>query len=115
MVRRKKGGRLKAILLLLLPLAASAATVDPHRLADAIYIAEGGARARRPYGIVSVRVSGHAEARAVCLRTIRTALSEWDGRGDPIAAVGRRYCPPESDPVGHGNWVRNVNRLYRTR
>lgn len=87
--------------------------VDPGRLADAIYHAEGGRKASVPYGIIGVRVNSAKEARAVCLRTIRNAWGEWDGSGDFIRFLARRYCPPETDPAGHRNWVRNTRHFYR--
>jgi len=100
-------------LLILLLASSSARAIDPHRLADAIYLAEGGPSARRPYGILSVPVRDRAHARQICLRTISTAADEWDGRGDFIAFLARRYCPPQSDPLGHRNWIRNTRFFYR--
>lgn len=81
------------------------------RIADAIYVVEGGKKTRYPYGIKSVPVSGAHEARAVCLRTIQNAHTDWliDGQpGDYIRYLARRYCPPQADPVGHRNWLRNI-------
>lgn len=101
-----------AMFFLLLALSAGAA-INHDRLADAIHRAEGGAKARVPYGILSVRVRG--DARAICLRTIRNRLKVWDGRGCVIEFIGRKYCPPQADPVGHRNWVRNVRRIYHAK
>ena len=88
------------------------ARIDVERMADAIYVAEGGSRAARPYGILSVKVANKAEARKVCIRTIRTALSTWDGKSCFFVHMGRKYCPPSVDPSGHVNWVRNTKRIY---
>lgn len=96
--------------------------IDPERLADAIYLAEGGKLAVVPYGILSVKVKDEAEARRVCLNTIRNNMARWqwarqngDTR-DYIQFLGDRYCP-----VGAGNdngtnrfWEKNVRKLYQT-
>lgn len=97
--------------LLFAPLTVQA--IDENRLADAIYRAEGGAKARAPYGILSVPVRDHDHARQVCIRTIRRALASWDGRQDFIQHLARRYCPEQADPTGHRNWIKNVRYLYR--
>jgi hypothetical protein len=97
-----------------LSLVTPARALDEQRLLRAIERAEGGVKARKPFGILSVPVRNRSHAREVALRTIRRALRDWDGRGDPIVAIGRRYCPPSVDPVGHRNWVSNVRHFMRT-
>ena len=99
-------------LLLFLLMSLSASAIDVSRLADAIYKAEGGAKTRFPYGVKSVQTH---DPRGVCIRTIRRALKDWPGKGDFILFLGKRYCPVESDPVGHRNWVRNVRKIYDER
>ena len=47
------------------------------RLADAIYVAEGGARARVPYGVLSVKVSGEAEARREMLEAVAPVMAAY--------------------------------------
>jgi len=46
-------------------------TYTHDQLADAIYHAEGGAKAKKPYGILSVKCDGEQECRRVCINTIR--------------------------------------------
>ena len=88
---------------------------DEGALLRAIWRAEGGWKARAPYGVLSVQVRSRDHAREVVLRTIRRARKDWDGSGDFVSFLGRRYCPPGDDPSGHRNWVRNVRRyLDRT-
>jgi hypothetical protein len=61
---------MKRLLLLALcgaSLHCTAQQIDENRLANAVYLAEGGAKARVPYGILSVSVHSASEARAVCL------------------------------------------------
>lgn len=85
-----------------------------NRLADAIFVVEGGAKAKVPYGILSVRVRDKAEARRVCLNTIRNNWRRWEeaGRkGEYLDFLARRYAPvgSKNDPKClNRHWLRNV-------
>lgn len=102
------------LFVLVLASASPAAAIEPQyaeRIANAIYRAEGGSRAKVPYGILSVRVRNEKEARRVCLNTIRNNWQRWKKAGQPgqfIDFLGNRYCPPSIDPIGNRNWRRNV-------
>ena len=103
---------LKLATFLLLSLSALAATDD--QIADAIYRVEGGARARVPYGILSIKVRDTAHARLVCLATIRNNRIRWIKAGRPGAFLdylADKYCPRSADPVGNKNWKANIKRL----
>jgi len=96
-------------------LSLSCHALDAEKLANAIYRAEGGAKARVPYGILSVKVSSEAEARRVCLNTIKNNHTRWIKAGKPgsyLSWLANRYCPKSADPVGHRNWLANVSRIY---
>lgn len=98
-----------ALLLAALPTYGSP---DMNRLLDAVWKAEGGEKARVPYGLTTVRVKSHAHAREIARKTLARALAErpdlpW------IEATARVYCPAKTDPVGHKNWKRNVMFFYR--
>ena len=83
-------------------------------IADAIYRAEGGAKARVPYGILSVRVHNEADARRVCLNTIRNNRKRWEKAGKPgeyLDFLADRYCPPSADPLGNKRWKANVRGI----
>ena len=107
--------------LLLTALAASTAwaripDATANQYADAIYRAEGGARAKVPYGILSVPVRDAAEARRVCLRTIQRTHDRWLKAGQPgyfVHYLADRYCPPAADPIGNANWKKNVVTFLR--
>lgn len=102
--------------LLTLLLAPAALALDADRIADAIYRIEGGAKAKVPYGILSVPVRDAAEARHVCLNTIRNNHRRWikAGRpGDYLDFLADRYCPPSADPVGNRNWKRNLRQILK--
>jgi hypothetical protein len=79
-------------------------------IADAIYLAEGGAKISHPYGILAHYKT--TTPRQACLNTIAHARKDWNGQGDFIAFLGSRYCPvgSKNDPKGlNKNWVKNVN------
>lgn len=85
-----------------------------NKIADAIYRAEGGDRAKVPYGILSIKISSKEEARRVCKNTIRNNFQRWlvarrTGNKDSyLVFLAKKYCPPSADPVGHKNWIKNV-------
>lgn len=88
------------------------------RIVNAIWVAEGGEKARVPYGVLSVKVRDSAHARSICARTVRNNWSRWEESGRRvsfIAFLGSRYCPPAADPSGHANWVSNVRKLSGVR
>jgi len=107
---------------------ATAATMDKQELTahmtpyfnevvDAIYIAEGGAKTRHPFGILSVKCEGYQECREVCFNTVRNNYFRWidSGRkGEYLAFLANRYCPvgASNDPKGlNRNWLGNVSKL----
>ena len=104
--------RISILILILFSLfvsKASADAVDANKLADSIYIAEGGARTAHPYGILAHYK--HTTPRQACINTINHALGDWNGRGDFIEFLAKRYCPvgAKNDPKGlNKNWVHLV-------
>lgn len=118
----KLGGRPKKmksiIAIATLMLAATvviAQRINVERMADAIFRSEGGDKARVPYGVLSVKVKDKADARRICINTIRNNITRWEKAGKPgdyIDFLANRYCPPSADPVGNRNWKRNVTAIY---
>lgn len=108
---------LTVLLAIGLPSCAHAEVYDSNDIADAIYIAEGGSRAVKPYGVLSVPCHSEQECRNVCLNTVENTFTRWqaDGsQGDFLEALSRRYCPigASNDPQGlNRNWLGNVKRL----
>jgi hypothetical protein len=91
-------------------------TIDAERLADCIYIAEGGAKTAHPYGILAHYKT--TTPRQACINTIRHAQRDWKGQGDFIAFLGGRYCPvgAKNDPKGlNKNWIKNVKYYYESK
>jgi hypothetical protein len=96
---------------LALTAAAKMPAAEASRYADAIYQAEGGPRAKVPYGILSVKVRDAAEARKACIRTVQRNHDRWEAAGRPgyfLHFLADSYCPPSADPVGNRNWKANV-------
>jgi hypothetical protein len=107
---------MKPLVLALLCLSARAALPDAEavKLVDAIYLLEGGAKTRWPYGIKSVKVEGEQGARRVCFRTVQNTHTRWIAAGRPgkfTDFLADRYCPPSADPVGNRNWKINITAL----
>jgi len=103
--------RFASLFVLLLSAFPACAVPDMDRLLDAVWKAEGGEKARVPYGITTVRVNSPNHARTIARRTLTRALRErpdlsW------IEATARVYCPEKSDPQGHKNWKKNVWYWY---
>jgi len=91
--------------------------VEPNYelVADAIYRAEGGAKARKPYGILGVPVKDEAEARRVAINTARNNFQRWIKAGKPgsyVDFLADKYTPPTADPKGNKNWKVNVPAIY---
>ena len=83
---------------------------------NAIWVVEGGSNTRYPYGIKSIKTRDKNHAKEICINTVRRTLKEWREHGKSIQPcfvtyLGNRYCPRESDRVGHTNWVRNMKLL----
>lgn len=86
------------------------------RVVEAIRCAEGGNRAKRPYGVLSVPTRSEEHARSICLNTVRNTWERWQTAGCPgdfIDYLGKRYAPVgpnvKNDPRGlNKNWPRNV-------
>ena len=78
---------------------------------EAIWKAEGGAKAQYAYGIKSVAYHSLDEARQICENSIRNNYSRWIASGmtnDFIPFMAIQYCPLDSQ-----NWTKNVEFFYK--
>jgi hypothetical protein len=86
-----------------------------NKVANAIYLAEGGSKAKRPYGILTVKCKTESEYRRVCLNTIRNSYKRWNKKGDFIDFLATTYSPTKG--VSHStaklnkNWPKNVKHF----
>ena len=95
-------------------------SIDVNKLANAIYLAEGGARTKYPYGIL--RKYKQTSPRQACINTINHAKRDYalarSEKRDFITFLGLRYCPLQAKNDSKGlnkNWVKNVKKLYYKR
>ena len=103
------------------PLPAFGATasheIEAERVAEAIYRAEGGARAKVAYGVLSVKGRNDQEARQVCLNSIRNSRKRWERAGHPgdwLAYFQKRWAPINAGNDSRNlnqNWLRNVRAI----
>ena len=109
------GAKMKTFLLVFVVcFAASAYAYSDDEVANAIYKAEGGSRAKFLYGIRSVKYKDEADARRICLNTIRNnraRFAKQNKHKDYIEFLASRYCPVGADNDKKGvnkNWIKNV-------
>lgn len=98
------------IILLVCASLCHAEVYDSNLIANAIYKAEGGVKASKPYGILSVRCDSERECRRVCLNTIENNFTRWQiagSRGDFLEFLASIYAPVEAHPLNK-NWLNNV-------
>jgi len=104
-------------LLACLSVQAALPEAEANRYVAAIYKAEGGAKTRHPYGVLSVKVASAEEARQVCFRTVQNNHSRWlraHSKSPFVDFLADRYCPPSADPAGNARWKKNV-RYFLTK
>ncbi len=88
-------------------------------IADAIFKAEGGEKAEFLYGIRSVSYKDEADARRICLNTIRDNRKRYTEYGHKeyptfLEFLASRYAPTRGKGVGeyakkvNKNWIHNV-------
>ena len=89
--------------------------IDVNKLADAIYVIEGGNKTKYPYGIVSIDTKGNrAKARKICINTIQNTYKRWIAANKPIDFLdylANRYCPPNIDKLGNQRWKVNIRKF----
>lgn len=105
-------------------LASGSPTNDPQsvigsepyfaRLADKLWLCEGGRSAKWPYGVRGYSWDNVEGARIACLNTIRSRHQVWltCGTDKPfLDFLCDSYCPTESDPTGNTNLKRNLRLM----
>lgn len=111
---------LKTLIIILTLLIHSICFAEPFtniQLADAIFKAEGGYKAKYLYGIVSVSYKDEVEARRICLRTIannRKRFLRQTKYNDYLEFLASRYCPVSAHPLNR-NWLKNVRYFLRAK
>lgn len=87
-----------------------------ERIADAIYVAEGGRKASVPYGIFykGCDWDNPAYCRHICINTLRNTYKRWISSKSPLSYLEflrDRYCPLSHSQL-NANWLPNLRRIY---
>ena len=94
---------------------AVAGNLNADKIADAIYVIEGGNKTKYPYGIKSINTHGNAaKARRICINTIKNTHKRWIAANKPIDFLdylANRYCPSGDDKIGNQRWKRNIRKF----
>ena len=82
-------------------------------IVNAIYKIEGSTKAQYLYGIRSVKYSNEAEARRICMNTVRNNRVRFTKQSkykDYLSFLASRYCPVNCDNDRGTNkfWLRNL-------
>lgn len=75
-----------------------------------IYLAEGADKATWLYGIKSVHYKDAADARRICINSIRNDYQRWVDSGQHegyFSFMSKIYCPLDAEI-----WARNVEIIY---
>jgi hypothetical protein len=101
--------------------AVSFNSYNVEKLVSAIYLAEGGERAKKPFGILSVPCSDYSSCKKICTNTVRNNLKRWEKAGKPgdyLEFLSKKYAPVgmgknSNDPRNlNKNWYSNVKKIY---
>ena len=89
-----------------------------NKVVDAIYLAEGGKSAKKPFGILSVPCDGYTDCRKIAYNTVRNNWKRWENAGNPgdyLSFLASRYCPvgAENDNGTNKYWLKNVRGLIK--
>jgi hypothetical protein len=108
------------LLFLLFSLSCAAQPIDlayRDKIVKAIYIAEGGAKTKYPFGIKSINTNGdYNKAKRICENTVSNNWDRWVKAGKTnnyIDFLADRYCPPSCDKQGNLNWKKNIRALTK--
>lgn len=86
---------------------------EAERIADAIYIIEGGKNTKFPYGIKSIKTTN---PRQVCINTIVNNYARWikkDSPGEFLDYLADVYCPKSADEIGNKRWKINIRKYVK--
>lgn len=95
---------------------------EVNKIADAIFIIEGGNKTKYPYGIISIDTKGNKEyARRICKNTIRNNSLRFNKLAPEnkkkyhcyLDFLADRYCSPEVDKRGNQNWKKNIHYFLK--
>lgn len=97
------------------------AEIPVTAIVDAIYQAEGGEKAKKPFGILSVPCNGYSECRKICENTVRNNYRRWQDSNQSVTYLeflALRYAPigVSNDPKNlNPNWLKNVRSILKSK
>lgn len=86
-----------------------------EEIANSIFKAEGGFKATYLYGIRSVHYQDEADARRICLNTIRNNRARFAKQSaytDYLEFLSSRYCPASAHQLNK-YWLKNVRYFLK--
>ncbi len=109
------------LLVLFISIISNCFAYTDEQICDAIYLAEGGKKAKVPYGILSVKCANEQECRQVCLNTVKNNRKRYKNYGYKkyksfLEFLASRYAPigVKNDPNNlNKNWLRNVKYFLK--
>ena len=88
-----------------------------NKVVSAIYVIEGGAKTKYPWGIKSIKTNN---PKLACEQTVANNWIRYNNLKEDknkyhcyLDFLASRYCPISCDPVGHKNWVNNIHKLVK--
>ncbi len=88
--------------------AMSESMVD--RIVDAIYLAEGGVKAKKPFGILSVPCRDYKECRVIAKNTVRNNFERWLKHSSSITYL--QFLASRYAPIGASNDYQGLNQYW---
>ena len=102
-----------AILLTLICLVSPLGWAEPdyEKIVQAIWLSEGGLKAKKPFGILSIPCADYTACRQIAVNTVHKNYQRWlmsDRSFTYLEFLANRYAPISDSPLNE-NWLRNVN------
>lgn len=80
------------------------------QIVNAIYRIEGGSKAVKPFGILSVKCHSYQDCKRICENTVINNIARWHRSGSNqsyFEFLANRYAPVEAHPLNK-NWLPNL-------
>jgi hypothetical protein len=87
-------------------------TLQVLSIVHAIYITEGGEYTKHPYGIIPHYE--HTTPRQACINTVQHYITSHPSEvlsRSLVEHLAAKYCPSSVDPIGHKNWIKNMETI----
>lgn len=87
-----------------------------RKICDSIFVIEGGAKTKYPFGIKSIDTHGDPKvARKICENTVKNNWKRWEAAGRKekyFEFLAKRYAPIPGDKTGlNKHWLKNLKLI----